>query len=136
MKKTIKCNDIEFKIYVEDTDFQGVVYHANYLKYFERSRSEFLSNANISQKNLREKNTAFVIKGIKINYLKAAELGDQIVVQTSVEKKSKARMIFYQNLIHKITGKEFVNGEVEVCFIDLTTKKPKKFPDDLLLIFD
>ena len=136
MKKTIKCNDIEFKIYVEDTDFQGVVYHANYLKYFERSRSEFLSNANISQKNLRDKNTAFVIKGIKINYLKAAELGDQIVVQTSVEKKSKARMIFYQNVIHKITGKEFVNGEVEVCFIDLTTKKPKKFPDDLLLIFD
>ena len=136
MKKTIKCNDIEFKIYVEDTDFQGVVYHANYLKYFERSRSEFLSNANISQKNLREKNTAFVIKGIKINYLKAAELGDQIVVQTSVEKKSKARMIFYQNVIHKISGKEFVNGEVEVCFIDLTTKKPKKFPDDLLLIFD
>ena len=136
MKKTIKCNDIEFKIYVEDTDFQGVVYHANYLKYFERSRSEFLSNANISQKNLREKNTAFVIKGIKINYLKAAELGDQIVVHTSVEKKSKARMIFYQNVIHKITGKEFVNGEVEVCFIDLTTKKPKKFPDDLLLIFD
>ena len=136
MKKTIKCNDIEFKIYVEDTDFQGVVYHANYLKYFERSRSEFLSNANISQKNLREKNTAFVIKGIKINYLKAAELGDQIIVQTNVEKKSKARMIFYQNVIHKITGKEFVNGEVEVCFIDLTTKKPKKFPDDLLLIFD
>ena len=136
MKKTIKCNDIEFKIYVEDTDFQGVVYHANYLKYFERSRSEFLSNANISQKSLREKNTAFVIKGIKINYLKAAELGDQIVVQTSVEKKSKARMIFYQNVIHKITGKEFVNGEVEVCFIDLITKKPKKFPDDLLLIFD
>tara|TARA_B100000900_G_scaffold188728_1_gene159860 strand:- start:218 stop:628 length:411 start_codon:yes stop_codon:yes gene_type:complete len=136
MKKTIKCNDIEFKIYVEDTDFQGVVYHANYLKYFERSRSEFLSDANISQKNLREKNTAFVIKGIKINYLKAAELGDQIVVQTNVEKKSKARMIFYQNVIHKITGKEFVNGEVEVCFIDLTTKKPKKFPDDLLLIFD
>ena len=136
MKKTIKCNDIEFKIYVEDTDFQGVVYHVNYLKYFERSRSEFLSNANISQKNLREKNTAFVIKGIKINYLKAAELGDQIVVQTNVEKKSKARMIFYQNVIHKITGKEFVNGEVEVCFIDLTTKKPKKFPDDLLLIFD
>ena len=136
MKKTIKCNDIEFKIYVEDTDFQGVVYHANYLKYFERSRSEFLSNANISQKNLREKNTAFVIKGIKINYLKAAELGDQIVVQTNVEKKSKARMIFYQNVIHKITGKEFVNGQVEVCFIDLITKKPKKFPDDLLLIFD
>ena len=43
MKKIIKCEDIEFQIYIEDTDFQGVVYHSNYLKYFERSRSEFLS---------------------------------------------------------------------------------------------
>ena len=55
MKKIIKCEDIEFQIYIEDTDFQGVVYHSNYLKYFERSRSEFLSYANISQNKLREK---------------------------------------------------------------------------------
>ena len=69
MKKIIKCKDKEFKIYVEDTDFQGVVYHANYLKYFERSRSEFLSYANISQNKLREKDLAFVIKffGFSIN---------------------------------------------------------------------
>ena len=136
MKKIIKCEDIEFKIYVEDTDFQGVVYHANYLKYFERSRSEFLSNANISQNKLREENLAFVIKSIKINYLKAAELGNQIVVQSNVEKKSNARMVFYQRVIDKISKTEFVNGEVEVCFVNLLSKKPKQFPDDLLLIFD
>ena len=136
MKKIIKCKDIEFKIYVEDTDFQGVVYHANYLKYFERSRSEFLSNANVSQNNLRKKDLAFVIKSIKINYVKAAELSNQIVVESSVEKKSNVRMIFYQKVIDKISGKEFVNGEVEVCFVNLLSKKPKQFPDDLLLIFD
>ena len=136
MKKIIKCEDIEFKIYVEDTDFQGVVYHANYLKYFERSRSEFLSNANISQNKLREEDLAFVIKSIKINYLKAAELGNQIVVQSNVEKKSNARMVFYQKVIDKISKTEFVNGEVEVCFVNLLSKKPKQFPDDLLLIFD
>ena len=136
MKKIIKCEDIEFQIYIEDTDFQGVVYHANYLKYFERSRSEFLSNANISQNKLREENLAFVIKSIKINYLKAAELGNQIVVQSNVEKKSNARMVFYQKVIDKISKTEFVNGEVEVCFVNLLSKKPKQFPDDLLLIFD
>ena len=136
MKKIIKCKDIELKIYVEDTDFQGVVYHANYLKYFERSRSEFLSNANVSQNNLRKKDLAFVIKSIKINYIKAAELSNQIVVESSVEKKSNVRMIFYQKVIDKISGKEFVNGEVEVCFVNLLSKKPKQFPDDLLLIFD
>ena len=136
MKKIIKCKDKEFKIYVEDTDFQGVVYNANYLKYFERSRSEFLSYANISQNKFREKDLAFVIKSIKINYLKSAELGNQIVVQSNVEKKSNARMIFHQKIINKANGNEFVDGEVEVCFINLLTKKPKKFPDDLLLIFN
>ena len=44
MSKLIKCKSLNFKIYVEDTDFQGVVYHANYIKFFERARSEFMSD--------------------------------------------------------------------------------------------
>ena len=47
MSKLIKCKSLNFKIYVEDTDFQGVVYHANYIKFFERARSEFLSDNKI-----------------------------------------------------------------------------------------
>ena len=47
MSKIIKCDDLHYKVYVEDTDFQGFVYHANYVKYFERSRSEFLSKNGI-----------------------------------------------------------------------------------------
>ena len=50
MSKTIKCEDLKFTIYVEDTDFQGFVYYANYLKFFERARSNFLSNNNLFQK--------------------------------------------------------------------------------------
>jgi len=136
MKKIINCSELSFEIYIEDTDFQGVVYHSNYLKYFERSRSRFLSSIGISQKELRENDLAFVVKSIYINYLSAAELGDQIIVQSNVEKKSNARMIFRQKIINKANGNDFVNGEVEVCFINLLTKKPKKFPDDLLLIFN
>tara|TARA_B100000941_G_scaffold275669_1_gene237707 strand:+ start:413 stop:823 length:411 start_codon:yes stop_codon:yes gene_type:complete len=136
MKKIINCSELSFEIYIEDTDFQGVVYHSNYLKYFERSRSRFLSSIGISQKELRENDLAFVVKSIYINYLSAAELGDQIIVQSNVEKKSNARMIFRQKIINKANGNDLVNGEVEVCFINLLTKKPKKFPDDLLLIFN
>tara|TARA_Y100000768_G_scaffold384548_1_gene368807 strand:+ start:308 stop:721 length:414 start_codon:yes stop_codon:yes gene_type:complete len=135
MNKIIKCSDLKFKIYVEDTDFQGFVYHANYLKFFERARSEFLSQNNVSQVILRELNLAFVIKKIKLEYISAAELGDKLVVKSSVEKKSNARMVFYQKVIDK-ENKEYVNGSIEVCFINLITKKPKKFPDDLLLIFN
>lgn len=135
MSKIIKCDDLHYKVYVEDTDFQGFVYHANYVKYFERSRSEFLSKNGILQKKLIKVDTAFVIKRIELCYKLPAELGDEIIVKSSVEKKSDARMIFYQKVINKKDNKEYVNGEVEVCFINLITKKPQKFPNDLLLIF-
>ena len=135
MSKIIKCDDLHYKVYVEDTDFQGFVYHANYVKYFERSRSEFLSKNGILQKKLIKADTAFVIKRIELYYKSPAELGDEIIVQSSVGKKSDARMIFYQKVINKKNNKEHVNGEVEVCFINLITKKPQKFPNDLLLIF-
>jgi|TARA_X000001036_G_C20665418_1_gene800553 acyl-CoA thioester hydrolase len=136
MSKVIKCDDLNYKVYVEDTDFQGIVYYANYLKYFERSRSEFLSKNGIFQKMLIKEDSAFVIKEIKLNYKSPAELGDEIIVQSNVMKKSDARMIFFQKVISKKDSTEHVNGEVEVCFINLMTKKPQKFPNDLLLIFD
>ena len=135
MNKIIKCNDLNITIYIEDTDFQGFVYHANYLKYFERARSDFLSSNRISQKTLRINNLAFVVKKINLNYVSAAELGDDLIIKTSVEKKSDARMIFSQKIINS-SNKNFVDGTIEICLINLITKKPQKFPDDLLLIFE
>ena len=135
MNKIIKCNDLNITIYIEDTDFQGFVYHANYLKFFERARSDFLSSNKISQKTLRINNLAFVVKKINLNYVSAAELGDDLIIKTSVEKKSDARMIFSQEIINS-SNKNFVDGTIEICLINLITKKPQKFPDDLLLIFD
>ncbi len=135
MSKAIKCEDLKFTIYVEDTDFQGFVYYANYLKFFERARSNFLSNNNLSQKKLIESNTTFVVKGVHIEYFAPAELGDELIVQSTVEKKSDARMVFSQSVKNLDNNNECVKGLVEVCFINLVTKKPQKFPDDLLLIF-
>ena len=134
MNKTIKCSDLKVTIYVEDTDFQGFVYHANYLKFFERARSEFLSINKISQKSLRKLNLAFVIKEVQLDFISAAELGDILIVKSSVKKLSNARMIFFQKVVD-LYNKEFINGRIEVCLIDIITKKPQKFPDDLLLIF-
>ena len=135
MNPHFRSKDFYCRVYVEDTDFQGVVYHANYIKFFERARSEFLATNNILQDALRKNNLAFVIKSINIKYIAAAELGDEIEVNSVVQKKSDARMIFNQKILNSKTGIEYVNGDVEVCFINLLTKKPQKFPDDLLLIF-
>jgi len=135
MSKTIKCEDIKFTIYVEDTDFQGFVYYANYLRFFERARSNFLSNNNLFQKKFIESNAAFIVKEVHIEYFAPAELGDEIIVQSTVEKKSDARMVFSQSVKNLNNNNECAKGLVEVCFINLITKKPQKFPDDLLLIF-
>ena len=134
MSKTIKCEDLKFTIYVEDTDFQGFVYYANYLRFFERARSNFLSNNNLFQKKFIESNTTFIVKEVNIEYFAPAELGE-IIVQSTVEKKSDARMVFSQSVKNLNNNNECVKGLVEVCFINLITKKPQKFPDDLLLIF-
>ena len=127
MNKTIKHKDFFLKIYIEDTDFQGFVYHANYIKFFERARSDFLSNNNISQEQHRNDGFVFVVKKIEIDYLTTSKLGDTLIVQSSVYKKSNARMIFNQKIINQIDNKIICEGDVENCFINIYTKKTKTF---------
>ena len=136
MSKIFKHKDFELTIFVEDTDFQGFVYHANYIKYFERARSNFLTINGISQNDLRQSNLGFVIKRIDVDFLYPAKLGEKLVVQTEVEKKSKARMLFNQKIISDDNKNQICEGSVEVCMVDIETKKPKPFPNDLLLIFN
>jgi tol-pal system-associated acyl-CoA thioesterase len=136
MSKIFKHKDFNLVVYVEDTDFQGFVYHANYIKYFERARSDFLISNNISQIELRKLQLGFVIKSIEINYLLPATLGEELTVQTLVTKKSKARFIFNQDIYNSKTSEKICSGFIEACLVNIETKKPKPFPNDLLLIFD
>jgi acyl-CoA thioesterase FadM len=77
-----------------------------------------------------------VIKRIQIDYLNPAKLGENLLVQTKVDKKSKVRMLFHQSIKSIDTDIQICEGIVEVCLIDIETKTPKPFPNDLLLIFD
>ena len=136
MNKIFKHKGFNLVVYVEDTDFQGFVYHANYIKYFERARSDFLTFNNISQVELKELDLVFVVKSIEINYLLPAKLGEELTVQTHVTKQTNARMVFDQEILNTETSERICNGVVEVCLVNTLTKKPKPFPNDLLLIFD
>ena len=136
MKKTFKPKDLHLKVYVEDTDFQGFIYHANYIKFFERARSEFLEYNNISQKKLRDENLAFVVKRIETNFLSPGRLGDALSVKSLIEKKSNARIIFNQQIVDLNDSRKLCNALVEVCLINIKSKKPKPLPDDLLLLLN
>ena len=125
----MKCNDFSLKVFVEDTDFQGFVYHANYLKYLERARTQFLIDNQISQLNA---DGFFVIKNINITYSFPARLEENLLVKTDVQLKTKARMIFNQTIENINTKKICCEATIEVCFLDKISNKPKPFNKGLL----
>ena len=98
MSKVHKCKDLNIFVYVEDTDFQGIVYHANYLKYFERARSSCLRDLYISQSKQIEEGKVFIIKTINIEFLKPAKIEDDLVVSSEIEYSSDARLFFHQRI--------------------------------------
>ena len=89
MNKHIKCDDLKQKIFIEDTDFQGVVYHSNYLKYFERARSELIYSIGYSNKKLLDKfNILIAVKTCNVDFKKPAKFEDKITVFTKIKSNT------------------------------------------------
>ena len=122
MKKDFKCNDFPLTVFCEDTDFQGIVYHANYLKYFERARTQFLIDQNISQISLASSSLAFVIRDINLRYLTPAKLEDKLVVSSSVQCISRARLLFSQQIINPKNDTIICRGAVSYTHLTLPTR--------------
>ena len=136
MNPRFKCNDFFCRVYVEDTDFQGVVYYANYLKYLERARSQFLIENNLSQVDaMTHGNELYVVKSVSLSYFHPAQLEDELIIKTEIELTSKARTKFFQSVLNKKNDTLICEGVVEVCYIDNNSGKPKAFPDRLLNLF-
>lgn len=84
----------DLRVYYENTDAGGVVYHAQYLHFFERARTEFLRQLGFSQQQLLEQNLAFVVKRLEIDYNVAARLDDLLTVETQIVKLKKPPSFF------------------------------------------
>lgn len=118
------------RVYYEDTDAGGVVYHANYICFFERARTEFLRQGGFSQQALLAENFAFVVKTLTIDYKFPARLDDLLSVQTTVKAVKKATIIFEQNLFKADIC--LCSAEVTVASVDLIKMKPKAIPQAIL----
>ena len=93
---------IPIRIYYEDTDAGGVVYYANYLKFLERCRTEYLRSLGHEQANLlRDAGIAFVVRSVNLEYLKPARLDDLLTVSVEVEKTSRSQLFFCQHIRRK-----------------------------------
>lgn len=105
------------QIYYEDTDLSGVVYHANYLKYFERAR-EHLIGPDELVRLLKEDGVGFVVYKASLKYSKGAELGDTIEIRTVASRQSPYRAVFQQSVWREGEDVPLVEGEVEMVCVN------------------
>lgn len=118
------------RVYYEDTDAGGIVYHANYLKFYERARTEFLSSIGVEQDEILQSGQGFVVKKLMIDNKQAAFFNQRLSIKTQIKQLKKASLLFDQWIEHQ--DKIINTAEVEVVFIDLTHFKPIRIPSSLL----
>ena len=122
------------RVYYEDTDAGGVVYHARYLAFFERARTEMLRQLDISQQKLLQEGIAFVVKKMDISYDFPARLDDMLTISTQVEQIRKASIIFKQTILNQ--NKQIIsNADVIIACVNMTKMKPCALPKLLVLEF-
>ena len=120
----------EYRIYYEDTDAGGVVYYANYLKFFERARTEFLRVLGISQSDLATKeNLVFVVRKCEIEYLTPARLDDLITVSVAIKEIRGASILMYQEI--KKSDQILSHLSVEIVCVAANSFKTKRIPNSI-----
>lgn len=107
----------EVQVYYEDTDFSGVVYHANYLRFFERAREHVLGAGELVRM-WREEKTGFVVYKATQQFKEGAVFGDILEIQSVVRLESEYRVVFDQKAVRKSDGRLLVDASIEMVCID------------------
>ena len=120
------------RVYYEDTDAGGVVFYANYLKFFERARSEWLRGAGVRQQSLMDTDgLMFVVTSTAVDYLAPAKLDDELKLTVVVEKLGRASVHFVQQAWR---GEQLMTtGRIKVACVDVKLFQPRPIPACLLL---
>lgn len=119
------------RVYVEDTDSTGVVYHANYIKYMERSRTEWLETLNLGIDMLAEEGVFFVVRNLAVDYLKPALLNDSLEVSVSVEEIRRSTIRFRHQIIStKRPGKPLCEATVFLVCVN-KAYRPQRVPEKI-----
>ena len=126
-------NQQRFRVYYEDTDAGGVVFYANYLKFIERGRTEYLRDLGFDQSVLaNQKNVVFVVKSLSADYLSPAYLDDIIEVQTIIKSNKNASLVFTQKILSLEKNTVLFNAEVKVVSVLKNNFKPCALPQVIL----
>ena len=122
--------DWSVRVYYEDTDAAGLVYHSNYLKYMERARTEWLRELGFSQQDLREKSgMVIVISSVEMKFIKPAVLDDLLTVKSSMVKITAASFLCDQLILK--SSQEICSARVKGVCLNAQTYKPQRMPAEL-----
>ena len=125
----------QVRVYYEDTDAAGVVFYANYLRYMERARTEWLRKTGFEHKTLIDDyGILFAVKKLTIDYIKPGRLDDLLTVTSQLLTTKGASLIFKQN-INNENGELLSQAEVKVACLNATTLKVSPMPDTLIAEF-
>ena len=121
-----------YSVYWEDTDAGGVVYYANYLKFMERCRTEWLRAMGIDQSRLLAlRQLQFVVVNVTVDFLRPAVLHDEILVTAELERLGGATIHFKQTIMRG--GEQLIDASTRVACLDSSTLKPRAIPKDLFM---
>ena len=127
------------RVYWEDTDAGGVVFYANYLKFFERARTEWLRSLGIAQQKLREQTGGiFVVTSAQLEYLHPARLDDQLFVTARLKSAGRASLTIEQQalLVHSNSQAQeptpLCTGSIRIGWVDGKTMRPARIPNHIL----
>jgi acyl-CoA thioester hydrolase len=119
------------RVYYEDTDASGFVYHTNYLKFMERARTEWLRELGFEQTQLRAQyNLVFVVRQLSIDYLKTALFNDLLHIKTSLTQMGKVRFTLTQQVLRD--AEILCTAVVKIAAINAIKPRPQPIPPDIL----
>ncbi|UWR61273.1 tol-pal system-associated acyl-CoA thioesterase [Phaeobacter inhibens] len=117
------------RVYYEDTDMGGIVYHANYLRFIERARSDWVRNLGNDQNAMREAGLIWVVRRIEADYLAPAKFGEELRIETEVQKVTPARLTMSQQVFRGET--ELFRAIVTVVCVNAESGAPIRLPAEI-----
>ncbi|MEP7703019.1 tol-pal system-associated acyl-CoA thioesterase [Paraglaciecola sp. 25GB23A] len=119
------------RVYYEDTDAGGIVYYANYLKFFERARTEWLRNLGIEQDKLLERSVGFVVKRVEMDNHAPARFNQLLCIQSEIVELKRVSLVFKQKIISP-SDQCLVSATIKVACVNLSKMKPQAIPAYIL----
>ena len=121
------------RVYWEDTDAGGIVFYANYLKFFERARTEWLRSLGLQQSGLRDRTGGmFIVAETSVRYLQPARLDDELSVTAELQETGRATLAIRQQALLQPTGTLLAEGTIRIGWVDSATLRPARIPAMIL----